>query len=156
MRLDRDRPDARPAAAVGDAERLVQVEVRHVGAELARLGRGHHGVEVRAVEVHLPAVRMDDVADVDDAIFEHTVRRRVGHHERREVGCMFVGLGAKVAQVDVAVGVARHDHHAHAGHGRARRVGAMGRRRDEAHVATRLAVRAMERTYREQPGELAL
>ena len=33
-----DRPDARAAAAVRDAERLVQVEVRDVAAELAGLG----------------------------------------------------------------------------------------------------------------------
>ena len=32
---DGDRADARAAAAVRDAERLVQVEVRHVGAEPA-------------------------------------------------------------------------------------------------------------------------
>ncbi len=40
VRADADRADARPAAAVRDAERLVQVEVRDVGAELARLRRG--------------------------------------------------------------------------------------------------------------------
>jgi len=34
----RDRADAGPPH-VGDAESLVQVEVRHVGAELARLGQ---------------------------------------------------------------------------------------------------------------------
>ena len=36
VRAHADRPDARAAAAVRDAERLVQVEVRHVGAEPAR------------------------------------------------------------------------------------------------------------------------
>ena len=40
MRADADRPDAGPAAAVRNAERLVQVEVRDVGAELARAPRG--------------------------------------------------------------------------------------------------------------------
>ena len=33
VRAHADRPDARTAAAVRDAERLVQVDVRHVGAE---------------------------------------------------------------------------------------------------------------------------
>ena len=37
VRAYRDRADAGTAAAVRDAERLVQVQVRHVGAELARL-----------------------------------------------------------------------------------------------------------------------
>ena len=35
-----DRADARAATAVWDAERLVQVQVAHVGTELARAGRG--------------------------------------------------------------------------------------------------------------------
>ena len=38
VRAHADRPDAGTAAAVRDAERLVQVEVRHVGAELAGPG----------------------------------------------------------------------------------------------------------------------
>ena len=50
-----DRADARAAAAVGDAEGLVQVEVAHVGAELPGPGHADEGVEVGAVEVHLAA-----------------------------------------------------------------------------------------------------
>ena len=40
VRRDADRPHARPAAAVRDAEGLVQVQVADVGAEVARAGRG--------------------------------------------------------------------------------------------------------------------
>ena len=40
VRAHADRADAGTAAAVRDAERLVQVQVRDVGAELARAGRG--------------------------------------------------------------------------------------------------------------------
>ena len=50
-----DRADAGAAAAVGDAERLVQVEVADVGAEAARAGDADEGVEVGAVDVHLAA-----------------------------------------------------------------------------------------------------
>ena len=57
-------PTPGPAAAVRDAEGLVQVQVRHVGAELARLGQADQRVQVRAVHVHLPAVRVDDLADL--------------------------------------------------------------------------------------------
>ena len=39
VRAHRDRADARASPTVGDAERLVQVEVRHVGAERAGLRR---------------------------------------------------------------------------------------------------------------------
>ena len=54
---DADRADARPAAAVRDAEGLVQVEVADVAAELARRGDADQRVHVGAVDVHPAAVR---------------------------------------------------------------------------------------------------
>ena len=85
VRADADRADARTAAAVRDAERLVQVEVRDVGAELARRREADERVQVRAVDVHLSAVRVDDLADLPDARLEHAVRRGVGDHDRGQV-----------------------------------------------------------------------
>ena len=60
VRAHRHRADAGAAAAVGDAERLVQVEVADVGAEPAGLGQADERVEVGAVDVHLPAGVVDD------------------------------------------------------------------------------------------------
>ena len=60
---DADRPHARAAAAVRDAERLVQVDVADVGADVRRAAEADLRVQVRAVEVHLPAVLVDDRAD---------------------------------------------------------------------------------------------
>ena len=57
-------PDAGPAAAVRDAERLVQVQVRDVGAELAGLREADERVEVGAVDVDLPARVVHEPADV--------------------------------------------------------------------------------------------
>ena len=48
-----DRTDARTAAAVRDAERLVQVQVGDVAAELARPREAEQRVEVGAVDVDL-------------------------------------------------------------------------------------------------------
>ena len=153
---DRDRPDAGTAAAVGDAEGLVEVEVRHVGPEVARTCQPDHGVEVGAVEVHLPAGVVDRTADLADGLLEHAVRRGVGDHQRGEVVGVLGDLGAQVGQVDVARLVARHDHHAHAGHHRAGGVGAVRRRRDQAHVAGALAVGEVVAADGQQAGELAL
>ena len=72
---DSDRADARTAAAVRDAERLVQVEVADVGAEATRPGDADEGVEVGAVDVHLAAGRVHGVADLTDRLLEHAVRR---------------------------------------------------------------------------------
>ena len=79
----RDRPDARAAAAVRDAEGLVQVEVRDVAAELARPGVAQQRVEVGAVDVHLTAVLVHDLAQLGDGVLVDAVRRRVGDHDRR-------------------------------------------------------------------------
>ena len=62
MRAHRDRPDTRAATAVRDAERLVQVQVRHVAAELARFGQADKGIQVGAVDVDLPAGVVDEIA----------------------------------------------------------------------------------------------
>ena len=58
VRAGRHRADAGTASAVRDAERLVQVQVRDVRAELARLGQADQRVQVRAVYVHLAADRV--------------------------------------------------------------------------------------------------
>ena len=156
MRAHADRADARPAAAVRDAERLVQVQVRHVGAELARLREADERVEVRAVEVHLAAVLVHDLADLADRVLEHAVRRRVGDHQRAEPCSRCSSPWLEVVEVDVAVVVARDDDDVDAGHDRARRVGAVRRRRDEAHGALEVAAAAVVRADREQPRVLAL
>ena len=56
---DGDRSDAGAAAAVGDAEGLVQVQVADVGAEPPGPGQPDEGVEVGAVDVDLPAGVVD-------------------------------------------------------------------------------------------------
>jgi hypothetical protein len=93
-----------------------------------------HGVHVGAVDVHLAAVVVDDRADFADAFLEHAVGRRVGDHQRGQAFAVLDGLGAQVVDVDVAAGVAGGHHHrmpAMCGG----RVGAVGRRRDQADVA---------------------
>ena len=70
-----DRAHARTAAAVRDAERLVQVEMADVGADVARPAEADHRVHVRAVHVDLAAVLVHDLADLADRLLEHAVRR---------------------------------------------------------------------------------
>src|SRR5690242_21801146 len=109
MRPARYGPDARAAAAMRDAERLVQVEMRYVRAEAARRGQPDERVEVRAIDVHLPAVRVHDATDMHDARLEYAVRRRIRHHDRREALRMLRGFRLEVGQVDVAVAIAFDD-----------------------------------------------
>ena len=156
MRTDRDRPDAGAAAAVRDAECLVKVEVRHVRAEFSRSGQTHQGIEIRAVDVDLSAVRMDDVADLLDPGFEHAVRRRISDHDRRQVVAVSVRLRPQVAKVDVAVVIARDDHDLHAGHLRGCGIGAVRGCGNQANVAHGLPLRGVIGLDDQESGVFAL
>ena len=73
VRRHGDRPHARAAAAVRNRERLVQVQVADVGADRRRARQPDLRVHVRAVHVDLPAVLVDDRADLLDVLLEHAV-----------------------------------------------------------------------------------
>ena len=109
MCLHADRPDARSAAAMRDAEGLVQVHVADVGADVAGTRQAHQRVQVGAVEIDLAAMAVDDRADIANAFLEHAVRRGIGDHQRGEVGAVLVCLGLQVVDIDVAVVRAGND-----------------------------------------------
>ena len=81
----------------------MQVQVRDVAAELARLGQPDQRVEVGAVDVDLAAGVVHRGADVGDVLLEHAVRGRVGDHEHGQLVAVLLDLGAQVVDVDVAV-----------------------------------------------------
>ena len=132
MRRDGDRPHPGTAATMRDAERLVQVEMAHVGADVARSAEADHGVHVGAVQVDLAARRMHDVADVANSFLEHAVRRWIRDHQRGQLRSVQLGLRAQVVEVHIAAHVGLHHHDLETGHDRARRVGAVRRLRNEA------------------------
>ena len=139
VRRDADRAHAGSAAAVRNAERLVQVEVADVGANVAWAREADLRVHVRAVHVDLSAVAVDDRARLLDAFFEDAVRRRVGDHERTEVLRVFLGLLREIREVDVSVTVALNRHDLHTCDHSRRRIRAVRRSWDEADVAVRFA-----------------
>src|SRR6476646_4361029 len=117
MRLDADWPHAGAATPMGDAERLMQIEVAYVCANVAWPGQSHERVHVGAVEIHLATVCVRDRADLAHRLLESAVGRWVRDHARREVARVCLGLGAEVSDVDVAVSVSRNHDHLHAAHG---------------------------------------
>ena len=82
-----DRAHARAAAAVRDAEGLVQVHVAHIGADVAGPAEADLRVQVRAVHIDLPAVGVDDFADLADGFLEDAVRGRIGDHQAARSSC---------------------------------------------------------------------
>src|SRR3954469_8456098 len=106
MRLDPDRPHAGAAAAMRNAERLVQVEMADIGAVIAGPREAYLRIEVGAVQIDLPAMAMHDIADIAHMLLEHAMRRGIGDHDRREIFCVPRRLAAQILDVDVAAGVA--------------------------------------------------
>ncbi len=152
----RHRAHPRPAPAVGDAEGLVEVEVTHVGPELPGLGHAHQCVQVGAVGVHLAPGLVDQAAHVGHGVLVDAVGAGVGDHHGRHPAGVGLDPGRQIVEADVAVVVAGHHHHPHPGqHGR-RRVGAVGRRRDQTHVALALALVGQVAADGQQTGVLAL
>jgi hypothetical protein len=113
-------------------------------------------VHVGPIHVDLAAVLVDDLADLADAALEHAVRRGIRHHQGGELVRMGLGLRLQVSDVNVAVGIGLDHDDAKASHHRARRIGAVGRLRNEADVAMSLVLRALIRADDQQAGELAL
>ena len=153
---DADRPHARAAAAVRDAESLVQIQMANVGADVAGAAEADLRVHVRAIHVNLAAVRMNDFANLADGRFENAVGGRVGDHQRGEIVFVRVGLRAQIGEIDVAILQARHRHDFEPGHDRAGRVGAVRGGRNETDVAGRLAARGVIFADGEQAGVFAL
>jgi hypothetical protein len=139
MRGHADRTHAGAAAAVRDAEGLVQVQVADVGADVARAGEPDLRVHVGAVHVHLAAVLVHDLADLADRFLEDAVCRRVRDHERGELVAVLRGLGLEVGDFDVPLCVAGHGHDLEAGDGRAGRVRPVRGDRDQADVTLALS-----------------
>mmetsp|Transcript_4854 Transcript_4854/g.12182 ORF Transcript_4854/g.12182 Transcript_4854/m.12182 type:complete len:216 (+) Transcript_4854:666-1313(+) len=136
---DADRPHARAAAAVRDAEGLVEVQVANVGADDARRSEAELGVHVRAVHVDLAPVVVDDLADLLDPVLEEGPRRGVGHHERREAVLVVLAKLPELLEVHAPGVFDPLDFHVtHRGRGG---IGAMRRPRDDAHVAVAFAFR---------------
>ena len=147
-----DGAHAGTAAAVRDAEGLVEIEMADIGPDEAGAGEADLGVHVRAVHVNLATGVVDDLADFADGFLEDAVRARVGDHERAEIGGVRGDLRAQVREVDVAVGVAGDGHDGEAGHDGAGGVGAVRGVRDEADGAVRLAEAFLMTADDEEPG----
>ena len=123
---DANRPHAGSAAAVRNAEGLVEVEVANVGADVGRTAEADLRVHVRAVHIDLAAAVVYNFANLRDALLEDAVGGGISDHEGGEIAGVSLGLGAQIGQVNVALRVAGDGDDLQTGHGRAGRVGAVG------------------------------
>mmetsp|Transcript_12259 Transcript_12259/g.23176 ORF Transcript_12259/g.23176 Transcript_12259/m.23176 type:complete len:262 (-) Transcript_12259:1870-2655(-) len=139
VRFCADRSQTGAAAAVGDAEGLVQVQVAHVRTDHAGGGQAQLGIHVSTIHVHLAAMFVDGGANLLNVVFEECPRGRVGDHQ---AGQAVLVLGAEVLELlEVHAPRVLDPLDLHAAHCRGGRVRAVSRPRDDAHVAVAFALR---------------
>ena len=75
----------------------------NVSADIAWPAKSDLCVHICAIHVNLTAVAVDDLADLANRGLEHPMRAGIGDHQRPEISCVRVGLGAQISQIDIAV-----------------------------------------------------
>ena len=107
--------------------------MHHVHAEVAGPHLAHQRVHVGAIHVEQRALRVQNVGNLVNLVFEHAQRRRIGQHQR---GGIFVHLARQRFEIDAALGIRLEILHLVAADGRGRRIGAV-RRVGNQHLAAR-------------------
>src|SRR6266404_5272172 len=98
--LHGDRAGAWAASAVWRGKRFVQIEMHHVNAEISRPRDAGKGVHVGAIHVQKRAFSVENLRDFWDALLENAERRRIGDHQRGNVGR---DKFAQLVDIDLAV-----------------------------------------------------
>ncbi len=146
------RPRARPAAAMGRGEGLVQIDVHGVDAELARPHPPDDGVEIGPVAVEERPRRMGQARDLKHVAFEQAAGVGIGDHHRRHVRAE---PGLQVLEVHPAIAGLADLLHLIARLGGGGGIGAVGRDGRE-DAAADIAPRRVRRPHGQDPAELAL
>ncbi len=125
MLRDADGSHAGTAAAVGDAECFVQIQMADIRADGSRRSQADLGIHVRAVHVNLTAVLVNETADVSDRFLKDAVRARISDHERSQILGVLLHLGAQIIHLHIPGFITGHRHDFESRHHGARRIGAM-------------------------------
>ena len=152
MLLHGDRTAARTAAAMRSRERLVQIDVHHVDAEIAGPRDAHQRVHVRAIHVNHGAFVVQNLGGLHDVLFEHAQRIRIGHHQRRDV---FIHMAAQLFEIDHALIVRLHVLHRVARNACRGGIGAV-RGIGHQNLLARIALRFEKRAHQQDAGEFAM
>ena len=144
------------AAAVRNAEGLVQVQVTHIGPEGSWRGQTDLGIHVRPIHVNLATGFMDPLADILHRHFEHTMGAGIGDHQSGQVCTVMCDLLPDIHDVDIALQIARHRNHRHSRHHRRSGIGPMGAAGNEAYIPVPFSPTAVPGSDDEQSGVFAL
>src|SRR5690625_7741128 len=99
-----DGSDTGSTTTVGDGKGFVQVQVRNIAAEFARLRESDQSIEVRTVDVNLATDVVDLLANLDDIDVVDASGGWVGNHDRCDAVAVFLQDLVEVFGVGRAVG----------------------------------------------------
>lgn len=156
MRRNADGAHAGAAAAVGDAECLVEIEVANIRSEVSRAAETDLGIHVCAVEIDLTTRFVDERADFADCGFEDAVGRGVGDHECPKFIAMVGDFFTQIVQIDIAQGVAADRNHCESRHDGTGWIGAMRGGGNEADAPVGLVEGEMVLADDEESGKFSL
>src|SRR5712671_6242557 len=146
------RARARTASAVRSRECLMQIQVHHVHAEIARPRDSRESVHVRAVHIQQRALGVQDLRDFRDALLKNAQRRRIRDHQRSDIRR---DQFTKLVDVDLAVRFGFNVFHFIARDNRGGRIRAVRGIRNQ-NFLTWIALLLQIRANQQQAGKFAL
>ena len=134
-------------------EGLVQIDVHHIEAHIARTAHAEHGVEVGSVVVHQTSALVHQPCYLGNLFLEDTQGVGVGHHH---AGNVIAKQRLEVLHIHGAVGGTLHLHNLQTAHGSRSRVGAMGRVGNDNLCTLQVATLFVVGAYHHQSCQLAM
>ena len=132
-------------------ERLVQIQMHHVHAKVARPRLAHQRIHVRAIHIQQRALRMQNVRNLVNLALEHANGRRIRQHQR---GGILIHHPLQLGDIHHSLRIRLQVRHLIPHHRRRRRIRPMRRVRNQnllPRIALALVIRPHQQDARKLP-----
>ena len=103
----------------------MQIQMADIRSKIAGTAEAKLGIEICAVQIHLAAAGVDNLANLLDRFLENSVGRGIGDHQGGQFGFVCFRFGAQIGNVNIALLIAGNRHYAKTGHDCAGRIGSV-------------------------------
>src|SRR5205085_55515 len=84
-----------------------------IGADRFRTRQADLCIHISTIHIDLSAVRMYQLANIDNLLLKYTMSRRISYHQRSEIVFMQFNLMLKIMEVDITIGIGFCNDHFH-------------------------------------------
>src|SRR6266849_3216130 len=102
MLLYTNRACTGATTTVRSATRLMQVEMHHIEAHIARASDTQHSISIGTIVVQLSPSLMNHRSNLSNVAIEKAKRIGIGHHDGRNIGSIGIQQGFEMLHVDTA------------------------------------------------------